>query len=468
MYVQESVARQPESRPVTPVDRLRAYLLDLPEAAKGRLASELGKARARGEDIPGADLILSVIAPEPTRQVGDDVQAEVRTHALAPLAPFIIDEKLERKARGRIESRSIEAIWIAIRRDFAKDAAEACDSAFANGSQAERAAALSNLWDTAVRAMGEALAGNHKYGGGDRLSTLLGDPRAVEDMREARAILLARDRLALLAARMPATTRNLGDEALDNARAAIEAMAAGDVDRLGLGLAFAQTRLNFPYQILRIATRVLETDDPTRILPTPYRIAVDLVLTDLERCQVQVAAAVSRGEPAAAIAPTRQFHDGARGLRTELDLGGENAWNKQLAVLRGRMAKTLTAAIDAAPGRLRQLLRAQARGITVVDAGDVEEIENALELVVACRAYAGEMAMSEAANRVFAEVQAYLEQTTTQLLELSRGVDGEDFSDRVARIHAAVRFCAKIFGSSYAQLLQKAADVAIANAKVAR
>lgn len=468
MNVQESVARQPESRPVTPVDRLRAYLRDLPEAAKGRLASELGKARARGEDIPGADLILSVISPEPTREVDDDVRAEVRTRALAPLAPFVIDEKLERKARGRLESRSIEAIWIAIRRDFAKDAADACDVAFANGSPAERAAALSNLWDTAVRAMGDALAGNGKNGGGDRLATLLGDPRAVEDMREARAIFVARERLAVLAARMPATTRNLGDEALDNARAAIETMAAGDVDRLALGLAFAQTRLAVPHQILRVATRVLETDDPARILPTPYRVAVDLALTDLERCQARVAAAVDRGEPAAAIAPARQFHDGARGLRTELDLGGENAWNKQLAILRGRMAKTLTAAIEAAPGRLRQLLRAPVRDNAVVDASDVEEVENALELVVACRAYAGEMAMSEAANRVFAEIQSHLEHTTTQLLELSRGVDGEDFNHRVARINAAVRFCAKIFGSSYAQLLQKAADVAIANAKAAR
>jgi hypothetical protein len=43
-----------------------------------------------------------------------------------------------------------------------------------------------------------------------------------------------------------------------------------------------------------------------------------------------------------------------------------------------------------------------------------------------------------------------------------------DRAVKISQIDAAVRFSARIFGASYAQLLQKAADVAIQSGKSGR
>ncbi len=96
----------------------------------------------------------------------------------------------------------------------------------------------------------------------------------------------------------------------------------------------------------------------------------------------------------------------------------------------------------------------------MLDSDDVAEVETLIELVGACRNYAGELAISEMTTRCFGELQQYLDTGTQTLLDGLRGAGQSDRSFRQSQVDAAVRFCAKVFGQEYASLLGKAAEVA--------
>jgi hypothetical protein len=57
-------------------------------------------------------------------------------------------------------------------------------------------------------------------------------------------------------------------------------------------------------------------------------------------------------------------------------------------------------------------------------------------------------------------VRQYLDTTTPVLLDALRSADASSRSLRKSQLDAAVRFCAKLFGSDYAALLTKAVELA--------
>ncbi len=84
-----------------------------------------------------------------------------------------------------------------------------------------------------------------------------------------------------------------------------------------------------------------------------------------------------------------------------------------------------------------------------------------VELVGACRHYASELAVNEATMRSYAELRGYLETGTKVLLDTLRQAGDGDRAFRQSQVEAAVRFCRTMFGSDYAGLLAKAAEMAV-------
>jgi hypothetical protein len=161
----------------------------------------------------------------------------------------------------------------------------------------------------------------------------------------------------------------------------------------------------------------------------------------------------------------KNLHDAARGLRTELDLSVDSPWSRELTAIRTEISNLLKTEIDSAPGRVRRLLRPRpvkeiAPG-SLVDAIDVGDAEMLVELVGACRHYASELALNEATMRSYAELREYLETGTKVLLDTLRQAGDADRPFRQSQVEAAVRFCRTMFGSDYAGLLSKAAEMAV-------
>jgi hypothetical protein len=225
-----------------------------------------------------------------------------------------------------------------------------------------------------------------------------------------------------------------------------------------------------PWQLIRLATRAADSDVAARVAETPYAVAVMIVLSEMEAAVGELRIAFKAGKPITSM--LKELHDAARGLRTEMDLSVESAWSRQLAAIRSDVSNLLKSEIDAAPARVRRLLRPppakEIRPGATVDGIEVDDAQARVEFVNACRNYAGELALSEVTLRAYSELTQYLETGTRVLLDALRHAEAAERPFRQSQVDAAIRLCRSLFGGEYAELLTKAADVAVQSATIER
>jgi len=263
---------------------------------------------------------------------------------------------------------------------------------------------------------------------------------------------------------LPLRISSLADGELDEYKMLIEKNSAGDRELFLCALLVVMNRLTSPWQIIRFGIKAAGSDTAARVAETPYNVAVAIVLAELERMVNELRDDLKSGAGVAVGALLKTIHDAARGLRTELDLPVESSWGRALATHRAHISALLRTEIESAPGRVRRLLRArpsiEIRPNSVLDSAEVEDAEALIGFIGNCRYFASELAINEMTQRTFSEIQQYLDSGTRALLDGLRHAGDVDRSFRQSQVDAAVRLCAKIFGSDYAALLTKAAEVA--------
>jgi hypothetical protein len=452
-----------------PVERLRQYLRALPPGSRALLIAELERALLRGEEIPGGDMLLQEVRTavrESARERAPRVDNPARLF-FRPLEPFLIDAGPARRTLSRLPRTVIEHMWTWIARDLVPAEAQryidGMSRVLASGGDPSEDALTFAFHDRVIGAMNAALAAAAADDKARRqLAGQIGTTSALDDLRDVLTILTARDALELIKARLPGHIRNLAGGPLENLKALLDSPLVSDRRLLPYALVVLLGRLAAPWQLIRLAVKDADSDDAARIAGTPYAAAVTIVLDDVERMVEELRADLKRGIASTSL--IKCIHDAARGLRTELDLSADSPWARQLAAIRSEIASMLRAEIESAPGRMRRLLRprpaSQVAPNSALNADEVTEVERLIELVGACRNYAGELAISEMTLRTFQEIQQYLDTGTRALLDGLRGAGDADRSFRRSQVDAAVRFCAKAFGKDYAALLTKAAELA--------
>lgn len=458
--------------------RLREYLQALSPAARAMLVAELELSLLRDEDIAGSELVLQELrqmirgGAQPVPRIGDAAR-----RFFMPLEPFLTDGPADHKRLGRIARISIEPIWQWICRDLMSAEANAfsddINRALLAGDGVKVEQMTRALHDRAIQHMNAAVAAlQSDEKARRRFSVQVGSPRAVDDVTTIARILALRDVLGDVARRLPDQFRMFEIEHAHQVKALFDSISAERSsasapsqrsDIVLYGLIIASNRMAAPWQLLRLATYAAETDETAKIAATPYAVAVKIVLSDMEFAVSELRSELKLGRPVGALLKT--IHDGARGMRTEMDLSADSPWSRRLASIRSAVANMLTAEIETTPGRVRRLLRPRpAKEIvagSLVDAIDVHEVETRVELLCACRHYAGELAVSEVTLRTYSEIAQYLETGTRILLDALRHAGEGERPFRHSQLDAAVRFCRTVFGPDYAALLAKAVDVAL-------
>ena len=462
-------------RPV--VERLREYLQELSPEARAMLIAELERALLRGEDEAGNELVLQELrriirgGGEPTPRID-----HMARRFFMPLGPFLVDGPADHKRLGRLARLSLDPIWQWIGCDLmpaeAKAFTDDIERAFLAADPVKADQLMCTLHDRAIQCMTEAIAGldSHEKAG-RRFAVQVGTPRAVDDVATMTRILTIRDRLADLGKRLPDHFRAFEHEQVDQVKNLLEAAKKPlqrdarqqRKDVMLFGLIMVLNRLALPWQLIHMATRVVESDDVAFIAGTPYAVAVDIVLNDLEHMIAELRAELKEGRPVASL--LKSMHDAIRGLRTEMDLSVDSPWSRQLAAIRSAVSNLLTAEMETTTGRVQRLLRPRPANEIVsgslLDALDVHDVEARVELVGACRHYAGELAVSEVTMRTYSELAHYLETGTKTLLEALRHAGDAERPFRQSQLDAAVHFCRSIMGADYAGLLVKAVNVAM-------
>jgi hypothetical protein len=458
------------------VERLRDYLRNLKPEARAMLIAELERAQLRGDDMAGSELVLE----ELRRTIRTEAQRVPRIGDAArlffmPFEPFLIDAPADHKRVGRIARLSLEPIWGWIGRDLipaeAKALTEDINRALLADDKTKADQLVRALHERAILRMRETLAtvGTDEKAQ-RRLAIQVGTPRATDDVATLLHVLEVRDALTDLAKRLPNYVRAFEREVIEQAKVHIEtastAKSLGDASRkadvIRYGLVLLMSRLAAPWQLIRLATRVAESDVAARVAETPYAVAVTIVLSEMESTVSDLRTAFKAGKPVTSM--LKELHAAARGLRTEMDLSVESAWSRQLAAIRSDVSNLLKSEIDAAPGRVRRLLRPlpakEIRPGSTVDSIELDDVQARVEFVSACRNYAGELALSEVTLRAYSELTQYLETGTKVLLDALRHAEVAERPFRQSQVDAAIRLCRSLFGAEYAELLTKAADVA--------
>jgi hypothetical protein len=459
------------------VERLREYLRNLKPEARAMLIAELERAQLRGDDMTGSELVLE----ELRRTIRTEAQRVPRIGDAArlffmPFEPFLIDAPADHKRIGRIARLSLEPIWGWIGRDLipaeAKALTEDINRALLADDKTKADQLVRALHERAILRMRETLATvGIDEKAQRRLAIQVGTPRATDDVATLLHVLEVRDVLADLAKRLPNYVRAFEREVIEQAKVHIDTASAakslgGDASRkaevIRCGLVLLMSRLAAPWQLIRLATRVAESDVAARVAETPYAVAVTIVLSEMEATVSELRTAFKAGKPVTSM--LKELHGAARGLRTEMDLSVESAWSRQLAAIRSDVSNLLKSEIDAAPGRVRRLLRPppakEIRLGSTVDSIEVDDVQARVEFVNACRNYAGELALSEVTLRAYSELTQYLETGTKVLLDALRHAEAAERPFRQSQVDAAIRLCRSLFGAEYAELLTKAADVA--------
>lgn len=453
-----------------PHEKLRQYLRELTPEARALLAAELERALLRGEEPPGAALILEQLRRE-ARGSGRKMPRPGNPQRLffAPLEPFLVDDAPERKHRGRVPRACLDPIWNWLCREVAPQEAKTYVEQVTTllGADERKGAeqvarAFQDLVEQRTREVLIAIKADDRAR--RQIEFQIGVANAIEHLRETAAIMRIRDALGVLASRLPQSISNLADEQLENVRNLLESPVGRHRDVFLHGLLLVMSRLGSPWQLIRLSIMAAGSDAAARVVETPYAAAMDIVLSDMERMTAQLRERLKTGRVDDVADVLKEFHDAVRALRTEMDMSGDSLWARQLAALRAEASRLLQAEIDNLPGLVRRVLRPRPpRDIgadSTVDADEVEEIEAKLVLAATCRNYASELAISEATRRIQTDLQNYFDTGTQMLLDRLRGSPPGERTFRQSQLDAAVRFCAKLFGADYASTLAKAADVA--------
>jgi len=450
------------------IEKLRGFLRDLKPGARALLISELERKLLSGDNPAGAEIVLAELrrslreSNSKSARFGDPARMFFQ-----PLEPFLVDDTPDHRHRGRIARATLEPIWSwlsnTLMPDDTRTYSEQVEQALLAGAS-DKVEHLARVFqDRVVRRIQQMLDGIKDDRERRRLAVQLGTPWAMEDVQALRGILDARDGLAMLGTQLPGHISVLQGPMLEGVKALIDTPLGAKSDLFLYSLVLVMSRLAAPWQLVRLAVKAASSDNAIRIAETPYAVAVNIVLDEIERRVRELTGDLKSGRGIAVSALLKEIHDALRGIRSELDLPAESAWGKQVIALRAGISRMLTAEIELMSGRVRRLIRPKpSKDISPgskLDADEVAEVESLIGFVVTCRNYAGELAINEITQRVFNDLQKSLEAGTNALLDALRQSTGGERAFRQSQVDAAVRFCAKVFGEEYASLFAKAADM---------
>ncbi len=452
----------------TSTERLRDYLAQLPPQAQALLMREFERAIERGEDVTLANFVL-----EQLRKVvrGTDEEARPRTDDPArllfrPLEPFLVEGNIAVRP-GQIRRASLLPVWRWLIRDGAPDQAREFEAELIRiretGTSAGLEAAIGKFQGAAAEAISRIAT--PVPGEKQRALARVGPPEVIEDLVSIGSVLQGREALDTLNYRLPKFLRVFADTQIASISTSLNAPALQTPQLLPFAMSLVMQRLSAPWQIIRLAINMAASDDEIRVAATPYGVAVSIALYDMSFLAASLRADIKRGHFDNVAEHLKIFHDGVRGLRTELDLRYESSWGKQLTSIRAEISNALQSEIDSVPGRVRRLLRQRAdKDISIgarVDAGEVDETAALIDFVAVCRTYASELAINEVTLRTYSDLQHYVEQSTEALVQSLRGGDIKTRAYRQMQVEAAIRFCDVLFGHDYASLMSRAAENAL-------
>lgn len=283
-------------------EQLREYLRCLSSEKQAELLTSIERAVLRGEEVADVDLILT----ELRRIIRNSLVKAERAGSPSrlffdPITPFLVDGGPHSVVRGQISRNSLNPIWIWISRDLlpreAKSYSDAVNRALGAEEHANALAHVESFHEIALARIRNALASQeNKNRVRDRLAMYMGQPRAMADLHEIVTVLTIRHPLAAVASKLPQHIEALCGDDLATAIRSLDEAGPLPGDALIYALLIVMRRLTEPWQLVRIAAAAATRKSGAA--NAPYRLAIMLVVAEMEDLLAQLRAALKADETA--------------------------------------------------------------------------------------------------------------------------------------------------------------------------
>jgi hypothetical protein len=344
------------------IDQVRKYLAHLSLQARRHLLAETERLQAHGADMPGAGIILAELRREfrATGSAHSGVGNSSR-HFFQPLELLLVDSALEHATAGQISREFLSSIWewislVALPR-LADDYTNTMKHLIAADNRQEAKQVALTFQTKVARSLASALASTN---GVERvrseLTVYTGSRAIFDDLSKVLCCLQARDALVEFAKALPAKIEKFEGKTFATVVELLKAFTASHPEAMPFALTLMAKHLRTPWQLVRLATKMAKSKNPTDIAATPWAIAVSMVLEQIDERRLALCHALKDGHVVIAKDILVDIYEIEHALRVRIDRIEESEWGRRLDELMKAVATPVDAEIHSISGPLRHIL----------------------------------------------------------------------------------------------------------------
>ena len=345
-----------------PADRLGEFLQRLSPLTRSCLLAELERLELGGAGMQGSDHIKARLRAE-FRQDGttQNRTANPSRYFFTPVEQLLIDGSPDHANLGRISRASLTPIWEWISRDLlptmARDYTAKMKELIASDKHRE-ARQVASTFQTKV---GKSLDGTLGTSDGAeqanlKLKAYTASPTVFDDVTKLMQALQAREALAKFDDSLPERIVELDDPQVKKMVALLDGFRKKHPEAVPFALTLVAKRLKQPWQILRLATKAARSKSAADVAATPYAIAVDMVLDQIEDKRVVLRKALKTNRVITAKDILTEIYDTEHAIQVRIDGIEQCDWGRRLHTVMEAISTMVEAEVSRFPDDVGHVL----------------------------------------------------------------------------------------------------------------
>jgi hypothetical protein len=348
-----------------PVDRLWEFLQRLSPLTRSCLLGELERLELSGIEMPGSADIQARLRAE-FRQDGttQNRSANPSRYFFTPVEQLLVDGSPDHANLGRISRASLTPIWEWISRDLlptmARDYTAKMKDLIAGDRQREARQVASNFQTKVAKSLEGTLGTSDGAEQANiKLKAYTASPTVFDDVTKLMQALQAREALAKFDESLPERIGEFDDPQVKKMTALLDNFRKKNPEAVAFALTLVAKRLKEPWQILRLATKPARSKNATDVAATPYAIAVQMVLDQIEDKRILLRVALKNNRVVTAKGILTDIYDTEYAMQVRIDRIEESDWGRRLHTVMESIATMVEIEVNRFPDEVGHVLGSQ-------------------------------------------------------------------------------------------------------------
>jgi hypothetical protein len=344
------------------VDRLWEFLQRLSPLTRSCLLSELERLELSGIEMPGSADIQARLRAE-FRQDGTTHNRTANPSRVffTPVEQLLVEGSPDHANPGRISRSSLTPIWEWISRDLLPTMARDYNKRMKELIAADKHREARQVAATFQTKVTKSLEGNLTTPDGaeqirGRLKAYTASLSVFDDVGKVMLALRAREPLAKFDDSLPERITELDDPQIKKITTLLDNFRKTNPDAVPFALTLVAKRLKEPWQVLRLATKSAKSKNAADVAATPYAVAVQMVLDQIEDRRITLRIALKTNRVTTAKDILTNIYDIEYAMRERIDRLEDSDWGRRLHTVMEAIASMVEAEVSRFPDEVGHVL----------------------------------------------------------------------------------------------------------------